>query len=582
MFKNKMYILISSFIDNELNEKDKIYVENKIKTDPEWEKIYNTFQKNKKAVIDLKGLPENDYMNQRILKKVKNPELNDVAFLPIQKKYIPAAVALVVLAVIFVALFMFQQKNGIELFLKENTSKVKSLYENTFANNDLYPINASLSNDDVFKFAVYGVLPAQNQKGKYIQLGNNESSGYYVEVADKHKLNKPNEQVPLEQVYKELKVDESQQKRIDKVLKSFQKNIEASFLAAPKQYLAVDADIWNFQNAVVYEISKNLSAKQRKEFFALTGIPYVKYANINYDDSRKDSIVKNYASLSQLPRDFLIIKPDTLFVRKMNVNYDSIRLKIKKLKDNQFNIGVELDHLLSGRPKNRTITVSVQKDVKTSEGVTVSVKHNIVKGTGISISVDTSVFRITIPDMDNIIPELMDFDSKNKGKELKLMDFDSKNKGKELKLMDFDLIKKGKELKMMEKIYQMKKNQYLQKNMEKELREAERNFKNKNYNQEEFNMLLNKADSIYTFHRFDSTRYLDSKNKANQKTLKKMKNMNQFQNLFNGKNNMINSIMNNFLDKKNSRLFDSMMKQINVDSIINDAFDKVKINIQTR
>jgi hypothetical protein len=548
MFKNKKYILISSYLDNELNEKDRTFVENKIKNDPEWEKVYNTFRKNKESFQSLKNLPENTNLNQILVKTIEKHKADKEYFIPIPRKYIPLAVSLVITALIFVTLFMLQRKGDIELFFKKNTNIVRNVYEKTFTNHDLYPINASLSNEDVFKFAVYGVLPAENQKDKVIQLGNNQKSGYYVEMADKNRVLESKKQLPLEKVYKELRIDPLQQKKIDNVLVSFKKNIETSILAAPKEFIAVDPDLWNFQKAVVYEISKNLSLKQRKEFYVLTGNPYVKSENYASQDYRKDSIVRAFSRISRSPRDFLVIKPDTMLIKKINVNYDSIKMRIKRLKENNVQIDLEINNILPTMQNTKTVSVRVGKHTDGHNRNSNTGKPRYDENFGVSISIDTAMFRVEIPDMQQVFPDKMVFE-----------------------------FLKDKEFKVLEKLERIKNDKKIQKNFEMKLNELEKELKNNgnNFQLEKYfpfeasdSLSLEKSDTIKRRIRY---KYFDDKSGF------ELNNLNELNKLFKGKNSPFNSIKNQFLNEKNSRLVDTVLSNIKIDSILEQVFKKIQI-----
>ena len=353
MFREDKYILISSFIDKELTDKEKDYVQDKIENDPEWKSIYDNFLENKNSFVELKGLSFDNKSKETIMAKIgkkKDEEEYNSSFLPFPKRYIPAMAAFLVAAIVFTFIYIIGQQSETGNFFDRNRAVTKNYQENIFTNDNLYPFNASLNNEDIFRFAAFGIVSSESQKDQYVQIGDDDKTGLFVKIADERELNKNKMDLQLSEMFKKLNIDETQQKKIENVLDSYKENIETALLTTPDNSLAVDPYVWVFRQSLASDLVSELSENQKKEMdvlFSSYSGAFPKHENmvavINYDTKSK----RGDFNRLKARRDFIVITSDTLVVENIEINYDSIRHNAKYMKGKRLKYSTELNKLKS-------------------------------------------------------------------------------------------------------------------------------------------------------------------------------------------------------------------------------------------
>jgi hypothetical protein len=365
MFREDKYILISSFIDNELTDKEKQYVQNKIAEDPEWKSVYVTFLENKDSFASLKELYSDDNSKEAIMARIRKKKAGEYnsSFLSFPKRYVPAIAAILVAAIVLTSYNIIKQQSEVKDFIDKNANIAKSYYDNIFRDGNLYPLNASLSNQDVFRFAAFGIVSSESQKDQYVQIGDDDKSGLFVKITDKKAIDSNNMNLQLSEIFEKLNVDETQQKKIEDVLDSYKENIEIALLTTTGNSLAVDPYVWIFRQSLVSDLVAELSENQKKEMDELfssysTAFPKSEdmFAVIDYDVKLK----RGNFNRSKAQRDFMMITSDTLVVENIEINYDSIRHNVKHMREKRWKFPVELDKL--GRSKNKEMRIVNIKD----------------------------------------------------------------------------------------------------------------------------------------------------------------------------------------------------------------------------
>jgi len=503
MRKSKIFKLISAFIDNELNEKDSNFVSDKIQNDFEWKSYYEEILKTKQIFYNFKQIESNEKLKNKILFEINKIENFKNPFIPIPKKYVPFAVTLVATAIVFFVIFLFQKKDVIEYFLQENTNNVKAIYENTIANNDLFPLKSSLSKDDVFRFAVYGVLPTDTTNEQLLKISDPNENKLYVEIKKEIKPTKNKNEIPLDEFYKQVNISDKQKNSIDSILEKVKVNIETSVLTSQKDYLAINPELWVMRDAIFYEISKNLDNRQKTEFFTISKLPRIKSELYkNYNNPKLKTLFNGYKVTK---KDYIFFKPDTIYVKK--VNLDSIKVVIENNKKNIQIINRKVNKFFTQYKNNNVIEIVFENNEGKKE------VHNFAT---VSLSSDKNMLRIEIPELSSLIKYNIKLDSfyriklrnnlKNYNEIRKKFDDDNNN------MIEFKLDDKSKEsnnaldtltVKNIPFEYDSEKIQ----NIEKFLLEKEKFLKNKNIylkNIDKHLYKLKKLDSIFRILNFDS------------------------------------------------------------------------------
>ncbi|MBN1300918.1 MAG: hypothetical protein JW995_06850 [Melioribacteraceae bacterium] len=211
------------------------------------------------------------------------------------KKYIPW----ILLAVLTIALMIFFKYSDKGYVALQSTGK-DLLAEYT---RGLFPVfsKSSLTDEDIFNFALYNSLPLDKENNKVLQL---ESDSY---GNDNYKIESVKGDFKSENYTnfkKQFELDETEEKKIDSILNSYKDDLYASVLINEEGDVAFDPNLSN--------LHKSLGADIYNFSFDRINIP--NYANVTQPKKDTYKSVSSFESVSDSqPRKYIIMTPDTVF-----------------------------------------------------------------------------------------------------------------------------------------------------------------------------------------------------------------------------------------------------------------------------
>ncbi|MGZ8887748.1 MAG: anti-sigma factor family protein, partial [Nitrososphaeraceae archaeon] len=154
--------LLSAYLDGELSQAEKKYLEEKIKTSLELQKDLSDLKKLKDLTASsIEKISDSPFFEARVLASLnKNPSSKLKL-----TKWIPAA-ALLFLTIGLMILLKFNP-NLINHLVEEQKSNLAGFYKQ-----NLQPLlyAANLTNEDIFNFAVYQQLPLDSTNQQMLKL----------------------------------------------------------------------------------------------------------------------------------------------------------------------------------------------------------------------------------------------------------------------------------------------------------------------------------------------------------------------------------------------------------------------------
>jgi hypothetical protein len=413
MLKKKKIKLLSAYLDNELNNVEKEFVRKKIQEDEEWAQEYNNLLTINSLPQKLIPLPDDPNFSDRVMQKLFMGQSKTYSFLPVPKYLIPAASLLILTAIIIVVVFIFQRKQVIEDFIVENANTVKDIYTSSLMKNDLYPVSSTLTNDDIFQFALYGVLPVNEEKDKVVQIGKSDKLGYFFEVGS----SKPKNVIKKEinEIYSKLDLVDVQQQKIDSVLKDYKRNLETMVLVSPQNKLAVNANVWNINKALVHDIAKNMDRRQRENFYT-----YISYSRPDFEISEHttlhfDSTIRKLKLMESGLKPFIVMSQDSVLLKDLVINYDSIETNFDRFKESGKPIQINCDSIIVSITTSKYyghMDESYRKNIRIYKEKYNKTRDKWQTGIPIAVAIDTPFCRVEIPKVDRIINQSISITSK--------------------------------------------------------------------------------------------------------------------------------------------------------------------------
>ena len=294
------YLLLSAYLDNELTEKEKEYIEKKLLTSLELQNKLTELKQIKENIKNSKlQVPENPFLEQRVISAL----LEDKPQFIFSKKLIFAAGTIVTLIIISLSFIYIDFFN-----ISSNNSKINSEYAN-----NLEPLFSpdNLSSDDVFNFALYEELPIKNSDNQVLKIGfDREGTEYFELKKSASKVKKDNLKIFLSN----LSLSDNKKEKVDSLFRVYAEKISKNILVGKNNSIAINPSVWNLRKAIL------------ADFIALTS----ELDSHNFDkllNAHKILIPKNFVLWrkeidSIKTNKYIVFTPDSVFTSEVNLSFN--------------------------------------------------------------------------------------------------------------------------------------------------------------------------------------------------------------------------------------------------------------------
>ncbi|MCA2005149.1 MAG: hypothetical protein LDL01_05065, partial [Ignavibacterium sp.] len=235
--------MLSAYLDGELSPKEKIYIEEKIKSSLELQRKLNELKKLKSVTSESKPLLEESfYFEERLMASLNSSKNNSDKL----KKLIPvfsfSGIAIVLIFVLsinpaFIKNIIEEQKGNLADFYKANLKPL------------LYAAN--LSSEDIFNFALNEELPLDPSNSQILKLSYDQTGKEYFEIKQNSEARSKNN---FDNFVNALELNEQEKSQMDSLLKVYSEKISSQILVSDRNAIAINPNIWNLRKAVLADI----------------------------------------------------------------------------------------------------------------------------------------------------------------------------------------------------------------------------------------------------------------------------------------------------------------------------------------
>lgn len=371
--------MLSAYLDGELSPKEKIYIEERIKSSLELQRKLNELKRLKSVTTESKPkLEESFYFEERLMASLKSSRSNNEKL----KKWIPvfsfsglAAALIFILSInpAFIKNIIEEQKGNIADFYKDNLKPL------------LYAAN--LSSEDIFNFALNEELPLDPSNTQILKLSYDQTGKEYFEIKQNSAVKSNNN---LNNFVNALELNEQEKLQMDSLLKIYSEKISSQVLVSDKNAIAINPNIWNLRKAVLADIISFAKRHGNENFRRIAPVDKIPVAEKN--------IVWLEKVKKQSPRDYIIVTPDTVFSTEIDINLAELNNELKKLSEDVNDIESKKQrHKVVFKFKTDSSFTELKDKVKSDQKFKVLVYDN-----GVQVHLE----KIQIPDV-----ELPNFDS---------------------------------------------------------------------------------------------------------------------------------------------------------------------------
>lgn len=298
------FILLSAYLDNELSDKEKEFIEKRLQNSVELRKRLEELKRIKEVTANSKKeLPENFYFEQKVMSAL----LEDKSKSFFNKKLIPAFGFLAVSIIIFLSININPDffKNLIDTqknVISDYTGSLKPLF---------FP--SEISNEDLFNFALYEEIPLNNSENQVLKIGLDKSGKEYFEVkkAD-NEGNKNN----LNNFLSKLNLSDNKKSKVDSLFKDYASQLSRNILIGDDNAIAINPAVWNLRKAMLADfvsLTRQLDTKNFDRLAHSHNIPIPK--NYVAWNKKLDSIQTNK---------YIVFTPDSVFTSELSVKFNDL------------------------------------------------------------------------------------------------------------------------------------------------------------------------------------------------------------------------------------------------------------------
>lgn len=306
---------LSAYIDGELSETEKDFLEEKLKSSSLLRETLHEYENIHKSISSIKPLKEDSYFETRLFEEIKNENRKSTFTLHFRK---PVAVfALITIAAM--------------VFFKFNPDFFETFYSNQKKNlNELYLSNlrpliysSNLTSEDIFNFAFNKTLPLDNEKQQVLSLDVDKTGRGFLEVKYAADVGSA---INMQAFINALKLNDIQKKEVDSILQSYSNDLNSQVLVNDKNTLAVNPNIWNYQNAIRTDLIK---------YAANTNSEVVKkILPENFIIPPVNEIKTVIKTINENPDNlYFIITPDSIFSSRIEIDHKLLQKEIAKIQE---------------------------------------------------------------------------------------------------------------------------------------------------------------------------------------------------------------------------------------------------------
>jgi len=321
---------LSAYLDGELSQEEKKYIEEKIKTSLELQKDLEDLKKLKNitasSIDRISGSP---YFETRVMVALNQDTSSKAKF----KKWIPV-VALTVLTIGLMILLKFNP-NLIDNLIEQQKSNIAGFYKE-----NLRPLlyAANLTNEDIFNFAVYQQLPLDSSKQQVLKLGSDPQGSEYFEIkkVDNVQAVKPPDN--LQKFVSALKLNKKESDQIDSIIASYADQISLMVLVNEENSVAINPTIWNTRKAILADI---LSFAKQHASSSFEKIAPTEFAKI--DEVSLAKVVSTSKNIKD--NQYIFCTPDSIFKEDFVFDVSEFKKNMKEMEKELRKLDVESKQL---------------------------------------------------------------------------------------------------------------------------------------------------------------------------------------------------------------------------------------------
>jgi hypothetical protein len=262
-YHRKYEEFLSGYIDGTLSEENKRFVEETLLKNPEWRKRYEQLRVLRSKMNLLSSPEDKPSLWPELSRRIQNEGKKSAPIEFIPSKLVPALTVLIMIVVGLASFLVTRNWDTVTEYFADTRSVVEDIYERGIIRGALQPLFDGISNDDLIRFAVSGVLTIPEAEGKGLKVESESDDRFGLEFADTD----PAREAPsLSELYADLNVTEDQIWSIDSVLTDYKDVIRSSAFLTDGDEIVISPELAGLDKFILMSVAEFLNPEQRISF----------------------------------------------------------------------------------------------------------------------------------------------------------------------------------------------------------------------------------------------------------------------------------------------------------------------------
>lgn len=224
------------------------------------------------------------------------------------------------LLTIFLMIFFKTQQGSLTTFIDQGKEEIVKFYTE-----NLYPLihETTITNEDVFNFALYRNLPVNKDRKRILQIDADESGKEYIEIIP---ANLMTETKNYEKFISLMDLSSSEIDSLNRLLDSYRYPIYSSVLFKDEKTLAVNPNIINLHRVLFADLTRFAQSVDKNKAQKIIPVNYVFTENPDID-----ALIHEVKNPGQ--SEFVFYSPDTVFNLECDFNKEELYSNIKMIEE---------------------------------------------------------------------------------------------------------------------------------------------------------------------------------------------------------------------------------------------------------
>ncbi len=380
--------LLSAYIDGELSQEEKKYIEEKIKSSLELQKLLVELKRLKDLTSNsFERVTDSPFFETRVTAAINQDAPIKFKF----KKWVPV----VILSVLTVGLMILLKFNPhlINNLIETQKSNISGFYKE-----NLQPLlyTADLTNEDIYNFAMFQQLPLDSSKQQVLKFGYDPQGREFFEIKKLDHVNNTQPADNLQKFVSALNLNLSETDQIDSIIESYSDELSSLILVNDKNSVAINPSLWNTRNAILADIISFAQTHAPENFKKI--VP-AHETNFNL------SSISEWVNESKKIKDdrYIFITPDSIFKEDFQFDMSEFKKNMSKMEHDLKKLGEEQKNSLNFTFSIDTAIANKNYKAKQSEQCKIFVDSDLVKVTVQNLNIpDFNMQNFKMPDFDSI------------------------------------------------------------------------------------------------------------------------------------------------------------------------------------